>query len=106
MRWIALACLFALSCAAVDPPPAVSEDATAPPAAGEMTITGVVTNEGVECPAVRGDDGQIYTIAGGDRSNLRPGTRVRVTGTRAQMSFCMQGTTIDATKIDVLDASR
>ena len=106
MRSIAFFCLFALSCAAVDPPPATRDDATAPPANGEISITGVVTSEGVECPAVRGDDDQIYTIAGGDRSTLRPGTRVRVTGTRAQMSFCMQGTTIDATKIEVLSESR
>lgn len=106
MRSIAVVALLAMSCAAADPPPPPArDDATAPPA-GEITIAGVVTSEGVECPAVRADDGQIYTVAGGDRSRLRPGTRVRVTGTVAQMSFCMQGTTIDAKKIEVLRESR
>jgi hypothetical protein len=69
---------------------------------GVLTITGVVTAEGVECPAVRGDDGTLYTLAGGDRQKLREGVRVRITGSVAQMSFCMQGTTINATTIEVL----
>lgn len=71
-----------------------------PPAT--ITITGTVTAEGVECPAVRTADDQLYTIAGGDRDLLKPGRRVRITGTIAQMSFCMQGTTISATKVEVL----
>ncbi|HUP46220.1 MAG TPA: DUF5818 domain-containing protein [Thermoanaerobaculia bacterium] len=67
-----------------------------------VTITGTVTDEGVECPAVRTDDNQLYTIATRDRSRLQPGTRVRITGTVAEMSFCQQGTTISATSIEVL----
>jgi hypothetical protein len=70
---------------------------------GTITITGRVTDEGVECLAVRGDDGTLYTLAGGDRGKLRTGARVRITGTIAEMSFCMQGTTINATTVDVLE---
>lgn len=67
-----------------------------------ITITGTVTSEGVECPAVRTADNTLYTIAGGEREKLKPGVRVRITGTRAEVSFCMQGTTINATKVEVL----
>jgi hypothetical protein len=70
---------------------------------GPITITGRVTDEGVECIAVRGDDGRLYTLAGGDRDRLRTGARVRITGTVAEMSFCMQGTTINATTVDLLE---
>ncbi|HEX7707903.1 MAG TPA: DUF5818 domain-containing protein [Thermoanaerobaculia bacterium] len=79
-----------------------SEQAPVSESPGVFTITGVVTAEGVECPAVRGDNGTLYTIAGGDRQKLREGVRVRITGTAAQISFCMQGTTINATTIEVL----
>ena len=37
------------------------------------TITGTVTKEGVECPAVRGDDGKLYTVVGEGREKLTPG---------------------------------
>jgi hypothetical protein len=67
-----------------------------------ITVIGTVTNEGVECPAVRGDDGMLYTVTGEGRDRLTPGARVRITGIIAQVSFCMQGTTINAAKIEVL----
>lgn len=69
-----------------------------------MTITGTVTREGVECPAVRGDDGKLYTIVGEGRDKLKPGLKVRITGAVAEVSACMQGITIEATKIEVLTA--
>ena len=69
-----------------------------------MTITGTVTREGVECPAVRGDDGKLYTIVGEGRDKLKPGLKVRITGAVAEVSTCMQGTTIEATKIEVIAA--
>lgn len=68
-----------------------------------VTVTGTVTGEGVECPAIRGDDGQLYTVLGKGREKLREGLRVRVTGSVAQISFCMQGTTINATDVVVLE---
>ena len=60
-----------------------------------IRVTGVITNEGVECTALRGDNGKLYTLAGGTGS-FKPGDRVRVIGKIAQVSFCMQGTTIEA----------
>jgi hypothetical protein len=63
-----------------------------------VRITGVVTDEGVECTALRGDDGRLYTLAG-RVEGLEPGDRVRVVGRLAEASFCMQGTTIEVRRI-------
>lgn len=62
-----------------------------------MTISGTVTGEGVECPAVRADDGRLYTLAG-DVGDLEPGDRVQVQGQRAEVSYCQQGTTIEVSR--------
>jgi hypothetical protein len=58
-----------------------------------VDVTGLLTGEGVECPAMRGDDGRLYTLTGNLQGN-RQGDRVRVVGTVAEISFCMQGTTV------------
>lgn len=63
-----------------------------------ITIIGTVTNEGVECTAVRATNGRLYTLAGRP-AGLRSGDRVQVKGTRAEASFCMQGITIDPQRI-------
>ena len=63
-----------------------------------VRVTGVITDEGVECVVLRGDDGRLYTLAGRVRG-LEPGDRVRVIGRRAGASFCMQGTTIEVRRI-------
>lgn len=65
---------------------------------GLITVTGVVTREGVECPAIRGADGRLYTLAG-DVGALEPGERVQVQGRRAEVSICMQGTTISVERL-------
>jgi uncharacterized protein YgiM (DUF1202 family) len=64
-----------------------------PPQAGQVTVSGTLTREGVECPAMRGDNGRLYTLAG-DTGRVQPGDHVRVRGTLAQISTCQQGTTI------------
>jgi hypothetical protein len=69
-----------------------------PPQSGTFTITGTLTREGVECPAMRGDNGRLYTLTG-DTGRFQPGTHVRVTGTVAQISYCQQGTTIQVRAI-------
>lgn len=68
-----------------------------PPGQDAIRVTGVLTNEGVECQAMRGDDGRLYTFPriGG----YRAGDFVEVRGTLAEFSFCQQGTTIDVTRI-------
>lgn len=71
-----------------------------PPAsrAESVTVTGTLTDEGVECRALRGDDGALYTLTG-DLKKFKTGDRVTVTGTSAEMSTCMQGTTIAVQRI-------
>jgi hypothetical protein len=68
-------------------------------AAGErVAVTGELTSEGVECPALRADDGALYTLAG-DTGGFEVGDRVRVQGRVAEMSTCMQGTTLEVVEI-------
>jgi uncharacterized protein DUF5818 len=64
-----------------------------------MTVTGKLTDEGVECQAMRGDDGKLYTLTG-DLKGFRAGDRVRVTGSIPAESICQQGTTIAVEKIE------
>ncbi|HEX5760791.1 MAG TPA: DUF5818 domain-containing protein [Thermoanaerobaculia bacterium] len=71
---------------------------------GTVTVTGRLTDEGVECQALRGDDGQIYTLTG-DLQGFKVGDRVRVTGRPAEMSFCMQGTTLTLHTIEQAPSS-
>ena len=62
---------------------------------GAVSVIGTLTDEGVECPAMRGDDGKLYTLTpAGATSGYGPGDRVQVNGTVAEMSICQQGTTI------------
>lgn len=63
-----------------------------------LRVAGRLTDEGVECPALRSLDGALYTLAG-DIDQFGPGDEVVVTGTKAETSFCMQGTTINVEKI-------
>ena len=63
-----------------------------------VDIFGTLTREGATCPAMRGDDGRLYTLAG-HIGDLVPGDRVRVQGERAEMSTCMQGETITIYRI-------
>ena len=64
-----------------------------------LEVTGIITREGVECPALRSDTGELYTLAG-DTGRFRPGDRVTVRGRGAETSFCMQGTTIAVEEIE------
>lgn len=70
--------------------PATADD---PPKPAPLQVTGTLGDDGVECPALRGDDGTLYTLAG-DTEDFAPGDRVRVTGRLAEVSVCMQGKTI------------
>lgn len=62
-------------------------------------LSGTFSDEGVECPAVRGDDGELYTLVG-DVSGFEPGERVELIGTPAELSFCMQGVMLDVQAIE------
>jgi hypothetical protein len=60
---------------------------------GKVTLSGRMSDEGVECAAMRGDAGELYTLTG-SHDWPEPGTRVTVEGTMAEMSTCQQGATI------------
>lgn len=66
---------------------------------GMVTVEGVLTNEGIECQALRGEDGTLYTLSRRPEG-FKIGDRVLVTGSVAGISFCMQGTTINVTRIE------
>jgi len=61
-------------------------------------VSGTFTDEGVECPAVMGDNGGLYTLIG-DVSGFEPGDRVELVGTPVEVSICMQGITLDVQAI-------
>lgn len=69
---------------------------------GMIRVEGELTDEGVECQALRGEDGELYTLTG-DLGGFETGDRVWVEGEVAQMSFCMQGTTIVVKEIGRLE---
>ena len=85
-------------------------DAPADNAAGKgsarVTVVGRLTSEGVECQALRGDDGQLYTLLGGELGDLPVETRVSVIGERLDFSSCQQGITIRVKSITPADPDR
>ncbi len=87
------------------PPPQAAKPA--PPAARDekrptVRVEGRLTAEGVECQAMRSDEGKLYTLTG-DRKGFKTGDRVWVEGEAVQFSFCMQGTTLKVVDIGRLD---
>ncbi len=66
---------------------------------GELVrVIGVLSNEGATCPTLRGEDGRLYSVDGG-LQGYRGGDRVEIIGEIAEMSVCMQGTTISPASI-------
>lgn len=70
----------------------------AQPAENRLEVTGTLTNQGIECQALRGDDGRLYTLLG-DLDGFVSGDRVQVEGVRVAQSYCMQGTTLRLRRI-------
>lgn len=66
-----------------------------------VEIIGTLTDEGIECPALRTPDGALYTLTG-HSAGLEAGDRVRVVGLVAGESFCQQGVTISAARIEAI----
>lgn len=58
-----------------------------------ISVSGVVTDEGVECRAMRGDDGRLYTflVLPGE---IGLGDRIEVRGEPLADSSCQQGVTL------------
>lgn len=61
---------------------------------GTLCVKGTLTDEGVECQALRSIQNDLYTLTG-DLNGFQNGDNVFACGTRVQNSICMQGTTID-----------
>lgn len=68
------------------------------------TLETTMTDEGVECPAVRGADGELYTITNmpadfelGDRLNIDVPNPMD-----PMASFCQQGQTIAWTRVELV----
>src|SRR5690606_32847699 len=80
-------------------PRAVSEPFVVGTGGDRVVVEGTLTDEGVECPALRDRHGTLYTLAVREL-DLGPGTAVRVEGTIAEASICMQGTTLDVERLE------
>ncbi|HEY6705995.1 MAG TPA: hypothetical protein VJB61_00175 [Actinomycetota bacterium] len=84
--------------------PARPPRTTQAPSAGELTVTGTVS-EGVEpnCLLLDAEGGQRYLLVGGDRAELRAGSRVAVTGRvdRGLLSTCQQGEPLVVSAIEL-----
>lgn len=66
-----------------------------------IAVTGTLTDAGVQCQAVQGDDGVLYTIRRTPAvRQLQAGDRIKVTGPVAELSICQQGVTIDVATIE------
>ena len=59
---------------------------------------GIITDEGIECLAFRGDDGILYTLVG-DLDKYKPGDVVEIVGKAVDASICMQGETLEVVAI-------
>jgi len=88
-----LVVLGAAACRSARPPAAPE----APPP-GTVRVEGLLTSDGVECPSMRGTDGRLYTLVG-DLRGFKTGDHVVVEATVAEVSFCMQGTTLEVKSI-------
>jgi len=65
---------------------------SAPPEPAPVTIVGVLAGGGVECAQLRLDDGEQLSLTG-TVPKVPLGTRVRLSGHWAEISYCMQGRT-------------
>jgi hypothetical protein len=92
---ILVTAIVAASCAQLDVPPTAQQ-----PAPGDaVEVRGQTTDEGVECPAMRGEDGTLYTLAGAP-AWVAPGQTVTVHGTVAETAICQQGITISVSHME------
>lgn len=63
-----------------------------------LIIEGILTSEGMECQALRSDNGKLYTL-NGHLKEFKVGDRVQVTGEVADLSTCQQGITINVYQV-------
>jgi hypothetical protein len=73
------------------------------PSGAETCLRGRLTDEGVECQAMRGSDGRLYTLVG-DLGDPPAAGEACICGRMAELSSCMQGTTVVVTRIGPPDS--
>jgi hypothetical protein len=83
---------------AIFAPIGLSEPFHVTSADGLLQRTGQMTDEGVECPAMRDTDGFLYTLIG-DVGELDEGEAVVVEARYVETSMCMQGTTLEVVRV-------
>jgi hypothetical protein len=101
----ALACVLLAACAPAGPLPEgriserneASTGRASEAAPDEICVRGRLTDEGVECRAMRGPERRLYTLVGDAVPAV--GGEVCVCGRVAELSSCMQGTTLVVTRI-------
>lgn len=81
-----------------------STTSAAAQAANAITVTGTMSDAGVECAAMRGDDGVLYSF----RRTMQirqflPGDRIKLEGRVQQVSTCQQGTTLAVTRVEKIE---
>ena len=78
-----------------------AKKAPAKKAAPKIVVIGTLTDEGVECQAMREDKTKkLFTLVPKSKlKGFKVGDHVRVAGTLPGVSFCMQGTTVSIVTI-------
>ncbi len=79
------------------------EEAAPPPerpGGTELCIAGMLTDEGVECPAFRSDKGELYSLLG-DVEGVDAGDPICVCGAPVELSTCQQGQTLAINYLDI-----
>lgn len=71
---------------------------------GMLRRTGAITDEGVECTAMRDTDGFLYTLIG-NVGSLAAGDSVMVDGTYVEASICQQGVTLQVVQVAPVSGS-
>ncbi len=66
-----------------------------------IDVTGVL-RDGPECPILRTDDGDVYSLVG-DLQDFGTGDHVRIVGRLVEVSICMRGTTVQVRRIGEAD---
>lgn len=83
---------------AIFAPIGLSQPFTVTRADGIFQRTGRITDEGVECLAMRDTDGFLYTLIG-STDGLEAGQEVVIQGRYVEASICMQGITMEVTRV-------
>lgn len=69
---------------------------------GEVQVRGILTEESVECQALRSEEGELYALTG-DLGTIQSGDLVDVRGTLGPESACDGGIVLQVAALEVVD---